>query len=66
MNEGALTEYLREHVPGIRGAIAMERISGGQSNPTFRLRADGRSYALRKQPDGELLPSAHAVDANTA
>jgi len=61
-NEAALAEYLREHLPGIRGPIAIERISGGQSNPTFRLRVDGRSYVLRKQPDGELLPSAHAVD----
>ena len=61
-NEAALAEYLREHVPGINGPIAIERISGGQSNPTFRLRVDGRSYVLRKQPDGELLPSAHAVD----
>jgi aminoglycoside phosphotransferase (APT) family kinase protein len=58
----ALTSYLREHVPGLRGAIAVEPLSGGQSNPTYRLRADGRSYVLRKQPEGELLPSAHAVD----
>ena len=58
----ALTRYLREHVPGVRGPIEMEPLSGGQSNPTFRLRADGRSYVLRKQPEGELLPSAHAVD----
>lgn len=58
----ALTEYLRGHVPDIRGPIAIEPLSGGQSNPTFRLRADGRSYVLRKQPEGQLLPSAHAVD----
>ena len=58
----ALTEYLRGRVPEIRGPIAVEPFSGGQSKPTFRLRADGRSYVLRKQPDGELLPSAHAVD----
>jgi len=62
LNEAALAEYLREHAPDIRGPIAVEPLSGGQSNPTFRLRADGRSYVLRKQPEGELLPSAHAVD----
>ena len=44
------------------GRSRSSRLSGGQSNPTFRLRADGRSYVLRKQPEGELLPSAHAVD----
>jgi aminoglycoside phosphotransferase (APT) family kinase protein len=58
----ALAEYLRAHVPGIDGPLSVEPLTGGQSNPTYRLRADGRSYVLRKQPDGELLPSAHAVD----
>jgi len=58
----ALTRYLHEHVPEIRGPIAVEPLSGGQSNPTFRLRTPDRSYVLRKQPGGELLPSAHAVD----
>jgi aminoglycoside phosphotransferase (APT) family kinase protein len=58
----ALTDYLRAHVPGVDGPVTVEPLSGGQSNPTFRLRANGRSYVLRKQPEGELLPSAHAVD----
>jgi aminoglycoside phosphotransferase (APT) family kinase protein len=62
LDEAAVEEYLREQVPAIRGPLAVERLSGGQSNPTYRLRADDRSYVLRKQPDGELLPSAHAVD----
>jgi aminoglycoside phosphotransferase (APT) family kinase protein len=62
LDETALGAYLREHVPQMRGPIALEPLSGGQSNPTFRLRADGQSYVLRKQPEGELLPSAHAVD----
>jgi aminoglycoside phosphotransferase (APT) family kinase protein len=62
LNEAALATYLAGHVPEIRGPIALEPLPGGQSNPTFRLRANGRSYALRKQPEGELLPSAHAVD----
>jgi aminoglycoside phosphotransferase (APT) family kinase protein len=58
----ALGAYLREHVPQMRGPFTVEPLAGGQSNPTFRLRADGRSFVLRKQPEGELLPSAHAVD----
>jgi len=62
LNEALLAEYLPEHVPGIRGPIAVEQLSGGQSNPTFRLLADRRTYVLRKQPEGRLLPSAHAVD----
>ena len=40
----------------------MQQFEGGQSNPTFALRAGSREYVLRKQPPGELLPSAHQVD----
>ena len=48
--------------PGFGGAMAIEPIGGGQSNPTYRLRFAERELILRKQPAGELLPSAHAVD----
>ena len=40
----------------------MRQFEGGQSNPTFALKAGSREYVLRKQPPGELLPSAHQVD----
>lgn len=41
----------------------LERIGGGQSNPTFFVSFDNRRLVLRKQPGGgNLLPSAHAVD----
>ena len=58
----SLAAFLRAHGPGLDGPVAIEPLSGGQSNPTFRLRSNDRSYVLRKQPEGELLPSAHAVD----
>ena len=61
-DEAALAEYLRHRVPGVSGPVNVEPLIGGQSNPTFRLRTDGRSFVLRKQPEGDLLPSAHAVD----
>jgi aminoglycoside phosphotransferase (APT) family kinase protein len=57
-----LGEYLRGRIPAADGPLAIEPLPGGQSNPTFRLRQGERSYVLRKQPEGELLPSAHAVD----
>ncbi|MFA5521728.1 MAG: phosphotransferase [Castellaniella sp.] len=44
------------------GAIALVPLSGGQSNPTFRLICAEREYVLRKKPEGVLLPGAHAVD----
>jgi aminoglycoside phosphotransferase (APT) family kinase protein len=61
-NEPGLIAYLQAHVQQMRGPIAVEPLAGGQSNPTYRLRAGGQSFVLRKQPEGELLPSAHAVD----
>ncbi len=57
-----LDVFLRRAVPGLDGTIRLERISGGQSNPTFFVDYDNRRLVLRKQPPGELLPSAHAVD----
>jgi aminoglycoside phosphotransferase (APT) family kinase protein len=57
-----LDTFLREHVSGLSGRMRLTRISGGQSNPTFYVDYDTRSLVLRKQPPGELLPSAHAVD----
>lgn len=61
-NEAALRDYLQPLLPEAKGAFALEPLTGGQSNPTFRLRWGDATYVLRKQPPGELLPSAHAVD----
>lgn len=59
----ALTRYLVQAIPGLRVPLDIAALSGGQSNPTFRLTdATGRSLVLRKRPAGVLLPSAHAVD----
>jgi aminoglycoside phosphotransferase (APT) family kinase protein len=56
-----LAGYLRPYLPH-RGALAMERLGGGQSNPTYLLRAGDRRYVLRRKPAGTLLPSAHAIE----
>jgi aminoglycoside phosphotransferase (APT) family kinase protein len=37
-------------------------LTGGQSNPTYRLDIGTQQLVLRKKPMGDLLPSAHAVD----
>lgn len=57
-----LAGYLGARIPGLGGAMTALPIGGGQSNPTYRLRFAERDLILRKQPAGELLPSAHAVD----
>jgi len=54
--------FLSDRVDGFRGPLIAERFAGGQSNPTYRLRAKSGDYVLRKKPPGPLLPSAHAVD----
>jgi aminoglycoside phosphotransferase (APT) family kinase protein len=61
---GALQEYMRKHVEGFSGDLAIEQFKGGQSNPTFKLTANGQSYVLRTKPGpaAKLLPSAHAID----
>ncbi|KVL07552.1 phosphotransferase [Burkholderia ubonensis] len=57
-----LTQYLEQHIPGFEGPVEAEKFAGGQSNPTFLLNAKSGRYVLRRQPPGELLKSAHAVD----
>jgi aminoglycoside phosphotransferase (APT) family kinase protein len=56
-----LEAFLRDSL-GASGSLRLERISGGQSNPTFFVTCGERRMVLRKQPPGTLLPSAHAVD----
>jgi len=57
-----IEHWLGDHVAGFRGPLKAERFAGGQSNPTYRLRAASGDYVLRRKPPGPLLPSAHAVD----
>ncbi len=62
-NEDALRAYMADHVDGYAGEpLAVRQFEGGQSNPTFLVEAPGGEYVMRKQPPGELLPSAHQVD----
>jgi len=62
INTKKLTAYLEANVTGFIGPITLEKFSGGQSNPTFKVTAQSGLYVLRSQPAGELLKSAHAVD----
>ena len=46
------------------GDLQAERLSGGQSNPSWRLRCGGQTWVLRAKPApaAQLLPSAHAIE----
>jgi len=62
LDSGIIGKYLESNVSGFKGLKRVEKFSDGQSNPTFLLSADSGQYVLRRQPPGELLKSAHAVD----
>lgn len=60
--EEALARYLESAVTGFQGPLTASKFKGGQSNPTYHLRAASGDYVLRRKPPGQLLASAHAVD----
>ena len=62
IDAAAIQTWMAVHTPGFTGPVALSKFKGGQSNPTYRVDTPGRSYVLRRQPFGKLLPSAHAVD----
>ena len=61
-DQASLERFVRRELACSSGAFLIERIAGGQSNPTYFVTLDGRRMVLRKKPAGETLPSAHAVD----
>jgi len=58
----ALAAHLADRLPGFAGPLEVRQFVGGQSNPTYHLRAGSGEYVLRRKPPGKLLPSAHAVE----
>uniref|UniRef100_UPI00404824DB phosphotransferase family protein n=1 Tax=Orrella sp. TaxID=1921583 RepID=UPI00404824DB len=57
-----LGEYLVEQGVTATASVQPSLLTGGQSNPTYRLQVGLEQLVLRKKPAGDLLPSAHAVD----
>ncbi|MET3108001.1 aminoglycoside phosphotransferase (APT) family kinase protein [Oxalobacteraceae bacterium GrIS 2.11] len=57
-----LAAYLEQNIAGFQGPLSAEKFAGGQSNPTYLLKARSGNYVLRRQPFGTLLKGAHAVD----
>jgi len=62
LNITELNQYLEDNIDTFKGLNSIEKFAGGQSNPTYHLKANSGEYVLRRKPDGELLKSAHAVD----
>jgi aminoglycoside phosphotransferase (APT) family kinase protein len=61
LDREALSEVLRAEL-GLAPITSMKLFQGGQSNPTYLLKAGGESLVLRKKPPGVLLPRAHLVE----
>jgi len=57
-----LGEIIGQQVEAFTGALSLQRIQGGQSNPTYVVEAGEKRYVLRRKPSGPLLPSAHAIE----
>jgi acyl-CoA dehydrogenase len=60
--QAQLQTWLREHGHIGTAPLEVKPLTGGQSNPTYLLRSGEQQLVLRKQPDGPLLKSAHAID----
>ncbi|RHY00820.1 hypothetical protein DYB36_012979 [Aphanomyces astaci] len=56
--------YLEEHfaMMGKNVGLSVHQFKHGQSNPTYLVEFGAQRMVLRKQPAGNILPSAHAVD----
>jgi aminoglycoside phosphotransferase (APT) family kinase protein len=61
-NEARLEKYLADKMPGFRGPLEVLQFAGGQSSPTFLMRAGEQRFVVRKKPSGVLLQSAHQVE----
>ena len=57
-------DRLRDHLDAEFGVapLRLERVGGGQSNPTYFVDHGKRRMVLRKKPEGVLLPGAHAIE----
>jgi aminoglycoside phosphotransferase (APT) family kinase protein len=60
-----LSEWLSQHGPQFEGPLLdIEAFSGGQSNPTYRIRSAKHTWVMRTKPapQAQLLKSAHAIE----
>ena len=57
-----LDGWMAKNVSGFERLVHVQRLPGGQSNPTYLVDATSGAYAVRRKPFGPLLASAHAID----
>lgn len=62
LDERRLAAWMSCHVTGFRGPMRIEQFKGGQSNPTYKILTEARTYVLRRKPPGPLIKGAHAIE----
>ncbi len=68
LNLAALVPWLQPRLPGFDANVGVQRIDGGQSNPSWILRGTDQAWVLRAKPapKAALMPSAHAIEREFA
>ncbi|MEH6548898.1 MAG: phosphotransferase family protein [Pseudomonadales bacterium] len=63
----AVESWIKENVDGLTPPCKWTKLEGGHSNITYRLDdVSGRKAAIRRPPQGELLPQAHDMSREWA
>jgi aminoglycoside phosphotransferase (APT) family kinase protein len=59
LDTARLEPYLRAHLPGAEGPLAVRQFAGGKANLTYLLRFGAQEFVLRRPPLGPIPPGAH-------
>ena len=57
-----LNLWIREKTSLDAEIVTIKKFQVGQSNPTYLLKSNSKSFVLRSKPLGNLLPGAHRID----
>src|SRR5580692_965154 len=59
LDTARLEPYLRTHLEGAEGRLAVRQFAGGKANLTYLLRFGAKEFVLRRPPLGPIPPGAH-------
>ena len=60
ISQNKLQEYLNDNLESFGKLNSIEEFVGGQSNPTYLLKTQDKSYVLRRKPPGKQ-PGNHPL-----
>ena len=59
LDTSRLEPYLRTHLEGAEGPLAVRQFGGGKANLTYLVRFGAQEFVLRRPPLGPIPPGAH-------